>query len=114
MTDYVIPIVWPSYPIQTGVSGQAISVPGLGHAGVVVVNGTTGATQYYEYGRYDELDQGEVRFAGTNGIPAIQSISVGPNGIDSTSFTNSLEALSDYYGLGTPGMGTVKWSQKTG
>lgn len=31
---------------------EYVKVVGLGHAGVVIVNGETGETKYYEYGRY--------------------------------------------------------------
>lgn len=46
--DVVIPIVFPDYKIAVG--GRYL--PYLGHAGVLLVNGKSGSTHYYEYGRY--------------------------------------------------------------
>lgn len=60
--DYVIPLVFPDYKIhidgyQSTMFGRKIEIPGgsaryLGHAGVLIINGKTGHTKYYEYGRY--------------------------------------------------------------
>ncbi|HLL03967.1 MAG TPA: hypothetical protein VK539_25505 [Myxococcaceae bacterium] len=36
-------------------------MPELGHAGVLFINGKTGVTKYYEYGRYDPKALGIVR-----------------------------------------------------
>ena len=46
--DVVIPIVYPDYKIAVG--GRHL--PYLGHAGVLLINGKSGGTHYYEYGRY--------------------------------------------------------------
>ena len=102
MTDYAIPIVWPDYRIVTP-SGPAIG--GLGHAGVVIVNGSTGATNYFEYGRYD-------RDADGNPIGAVQTRSV-PNvvmvngSIDGASLQNLVVNLNASAGHGSAAMGTV-------
>lgn len=60
--DFVIPMVFPDYLIhidgyEAEIFGRKITIPAqkapyLGHAGVLVVNGKTGLTKYYEYGRY--------------------------------------------------------------
>lgn len=60
--DFVIPLVFPDYLIhidgyEAELFGQKIKIPSqkapyLGHAGVLIVNGKTGLTKYYEYGRY--------------------------------------------------------------
>lgn len=34
---------------------------GLGHAGVFFINGKTGLTKYFEYGRYDPAGLGKVQ-----------------------------------------------------
>jgi hypothetical protein len=62
-----IPIAFPDYlihvdvqvpsvnlPVIGKVGGQklAAKVPQLGHAGVLLLNGASGTTKYYEYGRY--------------------------------------------------------------
>lgn len=60
--DFVIPVVFPDYLIhidgyEAEIFGRKITIPPqkapyLGHAGVLIVNGKTGLTKYYEYGRY--------------------------------------------------------------
>ncbi|MGP0170264.1 hypothetical protein ACSVIJ_00125 [Pseudomonas sp. NCHU5208] len=60
--DFVIPVVFPDYLIhidgyEAEIFGRKITIPAqkapyLGHAGVLIVNGKTGLTKYYEYGRY--------------------------------------------------------------
>jgi hypothetical protein len=81
--DSVIPMVFPDYLITVekkdfglsdrlaikmlpGVYVQSendkeVQVAGLGHAGVLIINGTSGATRYFEYGRYDKGRIGLVR-----------------------------------------------------
>lgn len=81
MSDYVVPIVFPDYlivvierPVELKVPDLIPGVdlfphyiripetrlPDLGHAGVLFINGTTGTTKYYEYGRYDRAKLGLV------------------------------------------------------
>ena len=71
--DFVIPIVFPDYLIVVNerpfdmqvpdlIPGRELfphfirvpvtRLPELGHAGVLFIDGTTGTTKYYEYGRY--------------------------------------------------------------
>lgn len=70
MKDVVIPIVFPEYKISVEVKSQPVDIipwvkwdnfktpkfkrklEDLGHAGVLFINGETGTTKYYEYGRY--------------------------------------------------------------
>jgi hypothetical protein len=82
--DLVIPIVFPDYLIAVNTPEVKIEVPDylpwfdvlpenvtvpktknkvpeLGHAGVLFINGNTGTTKYYEYGRYDPQALGLVR-----------------------------------------------------
>ncbi|MCP4489477.1 MAG: hypothetical protein GY820_19510 [Gammaproteobacteria bacterium] len=69
--DIVIPIVFPDYRITVEIKKVEVDVfpwadfdnfstptykdklSNLGHAGVLFINGNTGTTKYYEYGRYD-------------------------------------------------------------
>jgi hypothetical protein len=69
--DLIIPIVFPDYKITVEVKETKVdvfpsakfdnfSIPAyndrfsnLGHAGILFVNGKTGTTKYYEFGRYD-------------------------------------------------------------
>lgn len=69
--DIVIPIVFPDYKISVEVQKRNVDVlpwvdqdnftipkykekiSNLGHAGVLFINGKTGTTKYFEYGRYD-------------------------------------------------------------
>lgn len=57
MADVVIPIVFPDYKISTPIG----NIGELGHAGVLIILGSTGTTKYYEYGRYDKAALGLVR-----------------------------------------------------
>lgn len=68
--DIVIPIVFPDYKISVSIYKSDVDlipwtdfdnfsikykekISNLGHAGVLFINGSTGTTKYYEYGRYD-------------------------------------------------------------
>ncbi len=69
--DIVVPIVFPDYRITVEIQKTKVdvlpwvdwdnfSIPkykekisNLGHAGVLFINGKTGSTKYFEYGRYD-------------------------------------------------------------
>lgn len=77
--DVVIPIVFPGYKIAVEVPRTEVDVfpffewddftvrarkeklSNLGHAGVLFINGETGLSKYYEYGRYDRAGLGLVR-----------------------------------------------------
>jgi hypothetical protein len=77
--DVVIPIVFPGYKITVEVPRIEVdllpwtdfddfTIPGhknkysnLGHAGILIINGESGLTKYYEYGRYDRAGIGLVR-----------------------------------------------------
>lgn len=56
--DRVVVIVFPYVTIEVPNIGQ---VPFIGHAGVLLINGGSGLTKYYEYGRYDPPGIGIVR-----------------------------------------------------
>lgn len=76
--DVVIPIVFPDYKIAVEIQKTKVDVfpwvefdnftiptykdkiSNLGHAGVLFINGKTGTTKYYEYGRYDPQNLGLV------------------------------------------------------
>ncbi len=76
-SDVAIPLVFPDYLIMVETPAVTIDLPGkvfdikipkaknrvpyLGHAGILFVNGRTGVTKYYEYGRYDPDAKGLVR-----------------------------------------------------
>lgn len=77
--DVVIPLVFPDYLIAINtpptkvdilpwidfdnfvIPGTRNRVPELGHAGILLIEGSSGCTKYYEYGRYDEANLGLVR-----------------------------------------------------
>jgi hypothetical protein len=98
-SDYVIPVVWPYQGIRTGINsgGGEIRAQGLGHAGVILVDGDTTSTRYHEYGRYDQAQLGEVR---NRSIPNVVIQ-------DGTITADSLETLATSVGLRflTTGMG---------
>lgn len=69
--DVVIPVVFPDYKVAVEIQKTKVDVfpwttfddfhipaykdriSNLGHAGILFINGKTGTTKYYEYGRYD-------------------------------------------------------------
>jgi hypothetical protein len=77
--DVAIPIVFPDYRIAVDIKPTTIDIfpdwtwdnfttpaykdrwEGLGHAGVFFINGKTGLTKYFEYGRYDAAGLGKVQ-----------------------------------------------------
>ncbi|WP_157779774.1 hypothetical protein [Celeribacter ethanolicus] len=90
--DFSIICIWPRYPIDIGWGPEKLglqpkigaeehpdfgidneghyNIP-LGHAGIVLVQGGTGQTRYYEYGRYSRDSEG-------NHIGSVRNVSV-PN-----------------------------------
>jgi hypothetical protein len=82
--DVAIPIVFPDYRIQVDMPEFGFNVPDLlprvnvlparlslpasqqrvpylGHAGILFIEGSSGATRYFEYGRYDGAGVGAVK-----------------------------------------------------
>lgn len=66
--DIAIPVVFPAYPIAVDLPfvdldsdrDTDVHMTRLGHAGIILINGTGGLTKYYEYGRYDAAQVGIV------------------------------------------------------
>ena len=70
-------IAYPDYKI----SAFGTKWSNLGHAGVLLIDNKTGATKYYEYGRYDKPQKGVVRtrkvsnvVIGKDGKPTLESL----------------------------------------
>jgi hypothetical protein len=77
--DVAIPIVFPDYRIAVELKPMDVDLlpwfefddfrtpnykdrwSNLGHAGILFVNGASGFTKYYEYGRYDKAGLGRVQ-----------------------------------------------------
>jgi hypothetical protein len=82
--DVAIPIVFPDYRIQVdtpefgfnvpdllphvnvlparmSIPASRQRVPYLGHAGILLIDGGSGTTRYFEYGRYDRAAMGRVQ-----------------------------------------------------
>jgi len=53
-------VVFIDYKIAVGSGGKSGRVPYLGHAGIVLID-EDGTATYFEYGRYDKENKGEVR-----------------------------------------------------
>ena len=72
--------------------------PNLGHAGVLLINGASGLTRYFEYGRYDRPERrGEVQ---RRRIPNVQ---IGEDGRPTRpSLANTLRQISIDAGQGGP------------
>ena len=78
-------IVFPDYVITVGDK----KYNHLGHAGVLLINPDSGFTRYYEYGRYDPDNKGEVR---TYPVPNVELDECGEP--TSESLNNVLEFIS--------------------
>lgn len=105
--DVVIPIVFPDYKISVEIQKTQVDVfpwidfdnftiptykdkiSNLGHAGVLFINGKTGTTKYYEYGRYDPQNLGLVVKA--RNLPDVKVIN---GNIDLSSMKNTLSFIS--------------------
>ncbi len=66
--DVAIPVVFPDFPVGVDLPFVDLDpnrdtdthLTRLGHAGIILINGTSGLTKYYEYGRYDAAQLGIV------------------------------------------------------
>jgi hypothetical protein len=110
--DVVIPIVFPDYRIAVNTPNFTIDilprvdfdnltipptnnrVAELGHAGVLFIDGTTGTTKYFEYGRYDKLGLGLVRRI------TISDVSVEKNHVVPKSLKRPLQEIAKRAGQG--------------
>ena len=88
---FVIPIVFPDYRITVEIQKTEVDVfpwvqvdnftipafkekvSNLGHAGILFINGTTGTTKYYEYGRYDQPEKLGIVLKARN-LPNVQVV----------------------------------------
>ena len=117
MPDIAIPIVFPDYLIAVDIPKQTFKIPDLipgmnilpdkivvpksknqvpelGHAGILFINGKTGTTKYYEYGRYSS-DFGNVRKL------SIRDVKIGSDGHPTKpSLTYTLSQISAKSGHG--------------
>jgi RHS repeat-associated protein len=74
---------------------RANGIPFTGHAGVLLIDNKTGLTKYYEYGRYDKAEKGEVRQR------TISNVVIGKDGKPTTESLNKvMKELSDISGHG--------------
>lgn len=109
--DYLIPLVFPDYKILVETSytqwlkkhspkflykyigENGVKVPYLGHAGVLLINGQSGITKYYEYGRYPPGDLGRTR-----NVPIKDVVITPEKMITITSLKKLLRQLSEISG----------------
>lgn len=105
--DVVIPIVFPDYKISVEIKKTEVDVfpwfdfdnftiptykdkvSNLGHAGVLFINGKSGITKYFEYGRYDSQNLGLVVKA--RGLPDVK---ISNGNIDLVSLKKPLAFIS--------------------
>jgi len=116
--DVAIPIVFPDYLIAVPTPALTVNLPdvipfidvlppsvkipakthkveNLGHAGILFIQGTSGLTRYYEYGRYDPAAKGLTR------KQAVPDVKIGRNGRPTkASLARSLTAVSKQAGQG--------------
>jgi len=87
-------IVFPDAKIE----GYGRKWSGLGHAGVLLIDNKTGTTKYFEYGRYDDANLGEVK----NRSKDISNVVMGKDGKPtSKSLEKVLSQISKISGHGT-------------
>ncbi len=115
MKDVVIPIVFPEYKILVEVKSQPVDIipwvkwdnfktpkfkrkfEDLGHAGVLFINGETGTTKYYEYGRYPS----EVGVGATRKL-SIPDVKISNGAITPESLVKTLSRISNGAGQSGP------------
>lgn len=108
MKDVVIPIVFPEYKITVEVKSKPVDIipwvkwdnfktpkfkrkfEDLGHAGVLFIDGETGTTKYYEYGRYPS----PIGVGKTRKIRSLPDVKITDGNISSDSFAKTLLAIS--------------------
>lgn len=113
MSDLLIPIVFPDYKITVETPEVDVKIPDylpyvdilpneirvphtknklsdLGHAGVLFINGKTGVTKYFEYGRYDPENIGWVKKI--RNLPDVKLDSQG--GVVQSTFAKVLHVIS--------------------
>lgn len=90
--DAAVVIAFPDYLIGTPIG----KVGNLGHAGILLIEGKSGTTKYFEYGRYDKANLGLVK---RHTIPNVQFGTGGRPTPDS--FAKTLQAISTKAGGGT-------------
>lgn len=111
MQDLIIPIVFPEYRISITtpqanvdlfpwVNFDNFTIPStkqklsnLGHAGVLLVNGKSGVTKYFEYGRYDPPE-----FKGVIRKVPLPDAKVDQNGVVFSSLIPPLHRISEVAG----------------
>jgi len=116
VSDLVIPIVFPDYKITVETPAARMKVPDylpyvdilpneirvphtknkisdLGHAGVLFINGKSGITKYYEYGRYDPNKLGWVKK-----MLNLPDVTINSSGVVEQSLSRVLKVISDKAG----------------
>lgn len=100
--DYVIPIVYPDYFVTIPSEYQEVlgfkildKKEQFGHAGVLIINGKTGLSKYFEYGRYEQFGT----LGGVNNVRISDSI-IENGRITESSLVNIMSELSTNAGQG--------------
>ncbi|WP_050566696.1 hypothetical protein [Vibrio jasicida] len=100
--DYVIPIVYPDYLVAIPPEFQELwgvkildKKEQFGHAGALIINGKTGLSKYYEYGRYEQFGT----LGGVNNV-GISDAVIEDGRITESSLANIMSELSQDAGQG--------------
>jgi len=88
----VIPIFYLKYRIES----SGVSVPYIGHVGVLLINNKSGETAYYDYGRYGKNSKGVVRSKNYENVMYYKY-----EGLDQGKISDVLKAISKDYGKGS-------------
>ena len=92
--DFAIVVVWPFYPLSPSPESDPIEWPG--HAGVILIEGDTGSTKYYEYGPYYKEGKGQVRTKDTPNV-IIQDGTINGQSFDNLMRYINIEAGANTY-----------------
>lgn len=109
--DILIPLVFPDYKIAIEIKKTKVDIlpwfefddistpnykdkiSNLGHAGVLFIDGQSGTTKYFEYGRYDSQNLGLVVKARN-----LSNVKISNGKIDQSSLSKTLGQISDISG----------------
>ena len=101
MTDFAIPIVWPIIRLRHPLDLHWW----IRTCRCCIVNGSTGHTRYFEYGRYGrDADGNPIGIVKTRPVP---NLAISNGVIDGTSLKNMVASLNASAGKGTPAAGAL-------
>jgi len=87
-------------------------IPGIGHAGVLLIDNKTGEAQYYDFGRYGKENKGLVRSNSSLGF-VLDNIPINSKGVmDKDAISDRLKTISEKVGKNSEILGAYVESDK--